>query len=238
MSFSNNLKYLRKNRKPKVTQSEMADLLGISVSTYGSYEEGRAEPKLDNLRKLASFFSVSMEQLLHAHLNRDEGTGDFSQLNSYKSGAEVLVATVDSSGKDNIEWVSAKAAAGYTTGYADLEFVQELPVFQVPFLDSRKKYRVFTIQGDSMLPVPSGSMIFAEYIDDWTQVKDDSLCIVVTQSEGIVFKKVINYLKKQNCLLLISTNLFYKPFLVAASDVVEVWKFVGFFSNQFPETPL
>ncbi|HRH33856.1 MAG TPA: LexA family transcriptional regulator [Catalimonadaceae bacterium] len=235
MSFSNNLKYLRKNRKPKVTQSEMSELLGVSVSTYGAYEEGRAEPKLDNLRKLASFFRVSMEQLLHDDLSRVANETAFSQSDQVKMGSEILVATVDSSGRDNIEWVSTKAAAGYTAGYADLEFVQELPVFQVPFLDSRKKYRVFTIQGDSMLPVPSGSMIFAEYVDDWTQIKDDSLCIVVTHSEGIVFKKVINYLKKQNCLLLISTNPIYRPFLVAASDVVEVWKFAGFFSSVFPE---
>jgi hypothetical protein len=64
-----------------------------------------------------------------------------------------------------------------------------------------------------MLPVPSGSMIFAEYVDDWTQIKDDSLCIVVTHSEGIVFKKVINYLKKQIACCLFPPIRFTGHFL-------------------------
>jgi hypothetical protein len=93
------------------------------------------------------FFRVSMEQLLHDDLSRVANETAFSQSDQVKMGSEILVATVDSSGRDNIEWVSTKAAAGYTAGYADLEFVQELPVFQVPFLDSRKKYRVFTHSG-------------------------------------------------------------------------------------------
>lgn len=229
-TFSINLKHLRKLRQPKSTQSEMAELLGVSISTYGSYEEGRAEPKLENLQKLARFFSVTMEDLLTSDLSRE-----LPKASQLSAGPQVMVATVDRSGRDNIEWVSVKAAAGYTNGYADPEFVQELPAFQAPFLDQRKKYRAFTIQGDSMLPIPSGSLIFAEYIDDWTQIKDETLCIVVTQSEGIVFKKVFNYLKKQQCLLLVSTNPTFKPYLVGGNDVVEVWKFAGFFSQLAPE---
>lgn len=229
-SFITNLKHLRRKRQPKVTQEKMAELLGVSISTYGSYEEGRAEPKLENLQKLARFFEVTLEELINH---------DLSQENPHPaksiSGPTVLAATLDLDGKDNIEWVPEKAAAGYTSGYADLEYVQKLPAFQVPFLDTRKKYRAFTIQGDSMLPIPSGSMIFAEYVDDWSKIKDDTACIVVTATDGIVFKKVFNYLHSQRCLLLVSSNPIFKPFLVGAEDVLEVWKFAGFFTNQFME---
>ena len=232
-SFSTNLKHLRKIIQPKATQEKMAELLGVSISTYGSYEEGRAEPKLENLQKLTNFFGVTIEKLLNEDLSFQSSAQKPS--NSAGRRPTILATTIDLHGKDNIEWVAQKAAAGYTTGYSDLEFVQKLPVFQVPFLDANKKYRAFTIQGDSMLPIPSGSMIFAEYMDDWSLIKDDTACIVVTDTDGIVFKKVFNYLKNQQCLLLVSSNPVFKPFLVGADDVLEVWRYAGFFTNQFLE---
>lgn len=237
--LASNLKYLRKNHTPRPTQSDMANLLGISISTYGSYEEGRAEPKLENLGKIASFFGISLESLLSKDC-RATPEGEEAPTRKEQpalrlptsAGPTVLAVTLDKEGKDNIEWVPVKAAAGYTAGFGDPDFIQELPSFQIPFLDQRKKYRVFTIEGESMLPIPSGSMIFAEYLDNWSQIKDGTACIVVTQSEGIVFKKVYNYLKTQNCLLLVSDNPGFAPYLVGAADVLEIWKFAGFFSSE------
>jgi transcriptional regulator with XRE-family HTH domain len=216
----------------------MANLIGVSISTYGSYEEGRAEPRLENLQKIAGFFGISLDQLLSSDLSKQQvGERSIAKLPASENipGPRILTVTLDKTGKDNIEWVPVKAAAGYTSGFADPEFVQDLPTFQIPFLDQRKKYRAFTIEGDSMLPIPSGSMIFAEYQEDWSQIKDDTACIVVTQSDGIVFKKVYNYLRKQNCLMLVSTNTKFAPYLVGAQDVLEVWKFAGFFSRDLME---
>ena len=67
-ALSVNLKYLRKNHKPRQTQADMANLIGVSISTYGSYEEGRAEPKLENLQKITSFFGITVEALLNVNL--------------------------------------------------------------------------------------------------------------------------------------------------------------------------
>jgi transcriptional regulator with XRE-family HTH domain len=213
----------------------MANLIGVSISTYGSYEEGRAEPRLENLQRIAGFFGISLDELLSGDLSKQQvGEKSDSELLTLENNQRlrILTVTMDKTGKDNIEWVPVKAAAGYTSGFADPEFVQDLPTFQIPFLDQRKKYRAFTIEGDSMLPIPSGSMIFAEYQEDWSQIKDDTACIVVTQTDGIIFKKVYNYLKKQNCLMLVSTNTKFAPYLVGAQDVLEVWKFAGFFSRD------
>jgi transcriptional regulator with XRE-family HTH domain len=234
-TLASNLKRIRKAHSSRPTQSDMAHLLGVSISTYGSYEEGRAEPKLENLQKIASFFGISLGEILNAEENGNPA-GERVMSSSASVGNEsqprVLALTLDADGRDNIEWVPVKAAAGYTSGFGDPEFIQELPRFQLPFLDARKKYRAFTIQGDSMLPIPSGAMIFAEYLDNWTQLRDDTACIVVTRTEGIVFKKVFNYLRTQNCLLLVSTNTAYSPYLVGAQDILEIWKFAGFFTDK------
>jgi transcriptional regulator with XRE-family HTH domain len=234
--FPSNLKFLRKNHNPKQNQASMAAFLGVSISTFGSYEEGRAEPKLENLKKIADFFGISMDELLTTDLSRTDSRTQMPKTESGLPfpGPKILAITVDKTGKDNVEWVPVKAAAGYAAGFGDPDFVEKLPAFQIPFLDPRKKYRAFTIEGDSMLPMVSGSTVFAEYLEDWSQIKDDSPCIVITQSDGVVFKKVFNYLKSQNCLLLVSSNPQFNPYLVPAQEVLEVWKFAGYFSSQMP----
>ena len=136
--------------------------------------------------------------------------------------------------ENNIEFVPLKATAGYVVGYGDVEFIEKLPAFQVPFLQKDKKYRVFPIQGDSMLPLAEGSYVFAEYIEDWWNIKNGTICIVVTREEGIVLKKVFNYLTEKNVLVLKSTNERYAPYPVLGDDIKELWKFVSYYSDQFP----
>ena len=46
------------------TQREMAEKLGISQPSYIRYENGSAEPSLENLVKLADLFDVSVDYLL------------------------------------------------------------------------------------------------------------------------------------------------------------------------------
>ncbi|MCS0823170.1 helix-turn-helix domain-containing protein [Cytobacillus firmus] len=55
------LRELRK--KNKMTQKDVANFLGISESGYGYYEQGRNEPSLETLRKLASKYGVSVSYI-------------------------------------------------------------------------------------------------------------------------------------------------------------------------------
>jgi len=85
-----------------------------------------------------------------------------------------------------------------------------------------------------MMPIPSGSIIFAEYVQDWTSIRDNQTYIVVTSSEGIVFKRVFNRLLDNNTLLLRSDNPAYQDFEVNVKDIHEIWKFRAFMSMEMP----
>jgi len=60
--FSESLKAVRTKSGKK--QKEAADYLGLSLRTYQYYEEGRSEPSIPRLIKLADFFQVSMDELV------------------------------------------------------------------------------------------------------------------------------------------------------------------------------
>ncbi|HPW63441.1 MAG TPA: helix-turn-helix transcriptional regulator, partial [Cyclobacteriaceae bacterium] len=128
VKLNENIRILRK--RLALTQDQFAQQLGIKRSLVGAYEEGRAEPRLELLQKMAEVFSISVDQLI----GNDFTTDSAPSLPSTARGKDVLVVTVDASQKQNIEFVPLKAAAGYLNGYADTEYVKELPHFSLPNL--------------------------------------------------------------------------------------------------------
>jgi hypothetical protein len=92
---------------------------------------------------------------------------------------------------------------------------------------------MFPITGDSMLPVPEGAFVIAEYITDWHSIKPFTPCIVITQDDGIVFKMVT--INGEENALLQSLNPIYNPYEVSLSDVLEIWQFRSMVSDHLPE---
>lgn len=229
--INKNLKFLR--ARQGWTQKQFAEKLGLKQSVIGAYEEERATPPLPCLLEISEMFKVSLDVLTRKDLSGVPEKEWRSQ--QFARGKEVLAITVDKKDKENVELVTQKASAGYLSGYQDPEFIQELPRISLPVLPRHATYRAFEIQGDSMLPIQPGSIIFGEYLDHLTKVKNGQLYILVTRKEGIVFKRVFNVLEISDKLLLVSDNKQYQPYAVGASDIFEIWLAKGFFSTKFPE---
>lgn len=237
MYFSSNLRLLRirKNR----TQEEIASVLKTKRSTLNNYEHG-VEPPYEMLIALADYFNLSVDTLVKVNLH-SLSESQFKELENgfdvfIKGGKlRILATTVDSNNRENIELVPIKAKAGYTAGYNDQEFISSLPTFQLPFLSDQKKYRTFELDGDSMLPIPNGAFVVAEYVQDWNYLKDGNAYILLTEEDGIVFKVVYNQIRKKKNLLLKSLNPEYKPYEVPISEIKEAWKFVNYFTSELPE---
>ena len=62
MRFARILQDLREDRD--ITRKDLATALNISVSTLGMYEQGRREPNIDMLIKMADYFDVSIDFLV------------------------------------------------------------------------------------------------------------------------------------------------------------------------------
>jgi transcriptional regulator with XRE-family HTH domain len=211
MALANkNLKYLRKLRG--WTQEEFAKKLRIKRSLLGAYEEERAEPRMDVLEVVADMFKLTLDELLRKDLSEAKG--------SYiaKRRAQKLA-----NGRADIPFVPVKAAAGYLAGYADPEFVDELNTFTLPML-SGGDYRAFEIMGDSMMPTPSGSVIVGEKVNSLDEVKSNNTYIVVSRTDGIVYKRMLKNNRQKNKYTLVSDNPTYQPYSVNAEDILEVWQ--------------
>ncbi|MFT6814734.1 MAG: transcriptional regulator with XRE-family HTH domain [Sphingobacteriales bacterium] len=235
MYFSENLKLLR-TRMGK-SQQDIADELNLKRTSLSGYENGGIQPPFQVLLSLCDYYNVSVDTLMRMNLSK-VGEKKLSEiergLNIDLEGnrLRVITTSVDNNDVENIEVVNVKAKAGYTEGYADPDFIKILPTFQLPFLSRNRKYRSFQIKGDSMPPVPDGSFITGEYVDNWRLIKNGYPYIVVLHEDGVVFKMVYNKIEDNGSLLLCSTNPKYDPYEVKMRDVIEVWSFVNFISSE------
>lgn len=150
-------------------------------------------------------------------------------------GSQIIVTTVDNSGRDNIVLVDTKAQAGYLLGYEDAEFIKDLPSFNLPGL-SQGTYRMFEVSGNSMLKSDGGLYPGDHVIGQWTEltsIRNDRVYIVVSKDEGVVVKRV-SYKPEEKKLILKSDNKSgeYPPFAVNIQDIKEVWYVIKHLSNH------
>lgn len=225
MYFAENLKFIRE--KCGWSQAEAAGKLGIPRTTLGDYERGHTEPSLEALIAMARNYGVSIESLLCRRLRtiawEEERPG----------WPRVVAVTVDAQNRPNIELVRTRAAAGYIDSFADPEFISELPHFQLPALQGR--LRAFEIEGDSMLPLESGSIVVCRYVEKITDVKDGHCYVAVSMRDGVVYKR-LQQDPKRNGFVCRSDNANYPTFALPWNEVRELWEYQAHIAFRDPAT--
>ncbi|MBR6568691.1 MAG: helix-turn-helix transcriptional regulator [Clostridia bacterium] len=110
--LSENLRILRKSFK--LTQQEVADILGVDRSTYTFYEAGKSTPTKENMIKLCDIYNVTVGYLLGVEKNCpelkvasrsdrvDEGTEGLSEISRNEKFLIMAYRSLDSEKKDQL----------------------------------------------------------------------------------------------------------------------------------------
>lgn len=94
VDFGNRLKTLR--IKKKLTQQQLADLLGLTKSVISAYENGLRYPAYDVLIKIARIFKVSTDFLLGVEIKREIDTSGLTD-----EQVEALIVLIDTIRNNN-----------------------------------------------------------------------------------------------------------------------------------------
>jgi phage repressor protein C with HTH and peptisase S24 domain len=134
------------------------------------------------------------------------------------------VVTVDTSDKDNMVLVNAKAAAGYPQNIQDTSWYRQLPAFDLPIPEFRNAtYRGFQVEGDSMLPnLKPGEWVLAKAIEHIDDVNPNKIYVVVL--EDAVLVKKVEKRPNSNNISLISLNESYPPYEIKPYQIQEIWQ--------------
>ncbi|HET6227355.1 MAG TPA: LexA family transcriptional regulator [Bacteroidia bacterium] len=218
--IAKNIKVLRDLKR--ISQEQLAEDLKINRSRLGAYEEGRNEPPIELLIAISRYFQISVDALICGDLSQT----DPEALMKIGKNRILFPIRVDKENNDVIEVVPVKASAGYLTGYADPQFIQELPIMNLPF-KILGKHRAFGIKGDSMPPLKEGAILVGKYVEALTDVKEGQTYIVLTKNDGLVYKRLYREKKKPTAAFVFhSDNTAYEPYTVPNSEILEIWSFV------------
>jgi len=217
-----------------MTQEELTSHLGLKVTdkSIGTYERGESFPDPETLWDMLYYFDYPYEVMTQTELEEMTAEERESLRVSAKINVKtkILAVTTDTSGQENIAFVPERAAAGYTMGYSDSAYMQQLEGFRLPWLPETGSYRAFEIKGDSMLPLGSGSIIVGRYIEQPSDLRRGERYVVISK-EGIVYKRIYHSAATSSStqsqadrLLLVSDNSLYEPYEMRTDDVLEFWE--------------
>jgi len=238
--FPLNLSFLRKQKG--VSQTALADMLGLGRTTISAYENGKTQTNTEYIARIARYFGVSINDLLICDLSRNPERLKVGNM-------ELMTVTVNAQNENTAVVVNEKAAAGYPDSCTDAAYLADLETVDLPtrMFDQRTRtIRVFEVVGDSMDPeYKPGSFVFTERItlDEVTgtemqgltqrrravpAIKDGDPCVVVSPYHGVVLKNLY-YRRQSDRLLLVSTNKTFSPYEIPLNEIREIWKVRAFF---------
>lgn len=186
------LKKLRENRG--MTQAELGKALDISPSAIGMYEQGRRIPDISTLKKISSFFSVSVDYLIENNLQNDANK------------------TPPSSGKGIRIPVLGRVVAGIP-----IEAVEEILDYEeiTPELAATGEFFALKIRGHSMEPrMMEGDVVIVRKQED---VESGDVAIVLVNGNEATVKRVK---KQEEGITLIATNTsVYEPHFYSNKEI-------------------
>ena len=191
--FHSNIRLLRERKRK--SQEEIAQQLDLTRIKLQALETARTKnPTIDDLVKFSEFFKMSIDSLTKVDLSRLSEI----QLRQLEAGNDVyimgskirvLAISVDKENRENAEYVPVSAKAGYRSGLTDPEYIASLPKFNMPTFPKFGTFRTFPVSGDSMLPVPDKSNVTGRFLENWKEIKPNTLCILILNgTDDFVFK--------------------------------------------------
>ena len=207
------LKEFRKENK--LTQTQLAEYLGITQAFVSQVEKGERPVPNDYIIKIKA---DGLYKLPKSSLPKSEVT--------FLDNPNFIMVSV----------VGQYAAAGYLKGYADEEYIDTLP--KIPFFvdhDPKGKYMGFEVRGDSMDDDSTNSIIEGDTLicrEIKPELWYDKLHIkkyffvIAHKSEGVLVKQITNHNPETGDITIHSLNSFYPDQVLNLRDVAQLFNVI------------
>lgn len=189
------LKQLRNEKG--LSQQSLAEMLELSTSAYGFYEQGKNVPPIDVMNKLADIYNVSVDYII----GRTKGKNTEKRIDNNRKIVSIPVL--------------GKIAAGIPI--EAIEDIEDYEEIVIPSSHNAKDYFCLIVNGDSMLPRISNNDVVVckkQYDAD----TGDIVAVYVNGSE-VTLKKIQ---KTKSGLSLVPTNPVFEAKFFNWEEVEEL----------------
>lgn len=137
----------------------------------------------------------------------------------------------DAVSNGNIQLVKRFQFNEYLTKFQDLHFLNNLTKFSIPTLPLGE-YRAFEAGEDFAF---EGALLIGSLIKNPVEIQDGKNYVLVTKSQGVIYRRVYNRVNDKGTILLSADNHRFPTIEVSIKDLIEAWDVKAFISQIMPE---
>ena len=225
--FGKNIKKIRGVKR--LSQQAFAEIFNLKRATLGAYEEGRSEPKIDTIIKIANYFSIPIDQLLTSELT-------VNNLLRFKENLTLETENTQAELFASVPCITERTSQNYLKYHDKTSFITDLPTLQLP-INTQKTFRGYTISNLEMANHDNGlypnDIVIGEFVPNTVikKLNNGELTLVLVNNELIVRRL---YTTKNSVTLRADhKNVPDKEFDI--KDIKEVWKIRYIFFRRVPD---
>ncbi|HEY7772563.1 MAG TPA: LexA family transcriptional regulator [Marinagarivorans sp.] len=215
-----------------LSQKEFAEHIGITQGALSQLESGKSTLSLQTITRISQVFNIDCNWLVlgdSKSLQSDTGPIHNSSMlstdPSYNDAKRKWLSELNL-----IPLIAEEAHAGYIKQCGDEDYLETLEVYRIPGFESGN-YRMFEIEGDSMVPtIHPREIVVTELVSNWDAIENGALSVIIAD-DGIVAKRVYRYDEDASSFLLKSDNPDYKTYSLKCSEVKEIWQIKAKITN-------
>ncbi|HKK77905.1 MAG TPA: S24 family peptidase [Saprospiraceae bacterium] len=181
---------------------------------------GRRDVTIELLRRAVEKYKINPVYIF-------TGDGPMFMTEEDQKDIRVLTIVTNIQDEERILHVPTPAQLGYAADSDDPSFMENLPTYTLPdYKYQVGTYRSFDVAGDHMEPaLQEGDKVICSFLEPtlWEKgIKDHYVYVVVTRAD-VLIGRLVNHLKDDKYLLLISDNKFYEERKIGTGEIREIW---------------
>ena len=225
--FGKNIKKIRSVKG--LSQQAFAELFDLKRGTLGAYEEGRSEPKIETIIKIANYFSIKIDVLLTDELTVNE-------LLKFKEDLTTYAEDIKREQFALVPCITENTETEYVSLYAKDTFINELPVLQLP-INPEKTFRGYTVSNLEMTTHDKGffpkDVVVGEKVpQDVIKKLNNGTLVVALTDEKIIFRRLYTSSGK---VVLRADHKNIEDVTYEVSSIKELWRVRYVFCRRIPE---
>ncbi len=225
--FGKNIKKIRSVKS--VSQQTFAELFDLKRGTLGAYEEGRSEPKIETLIKIANYFSIPIDDLLTKELT-------VNKLLHFKDELAVDQEELLREKFVTIPCITSKNQSEYLQFYDKDAFIKNMACLHLP-LATEKNLRAYTVNSLEMSNNDSGlfpkDVAIGEFVPKTDYKKLNNGVLVLALASGQLILR--RFFMANNSMILRADHKKIEDIKIDLKEVKELWRIRYIFYHRVPE---
>lgn len=222
--FGKNIKKIRSVHG--LSQQQFAEMFDLKRATLGAYEEGRSNPKMETVIKIANNFSIDLEDLLTKELT-------VNRLLKFNEAITTSPATPVTNDFESILCVTQQNEEAFLNALKNKGTI-ELPKIMLPHVSGKDKMAFtvndLTMSGATPAYLPKDTIVAEQVPLTALEALSGSLVVVATATV-LLFRKM-EY--RGDTLLLKANHQGIEPIEIATKDITGLWQVVHAFHYTLP----